>query len=102
MGWRCREMAWICENERGLGTRRSNTSLPLNASGSSTALNPKHALLHDFANCRAYSEMVMRWTCTGVRGRSRGPVGVLLMAVTTSIPEVTFPKTGCLDAPGEK
>jgi hypothetical protein len=36
-------------------------------------------------------------TLTGVIGRSPGPVGVLSILPTTSIPSITRPKTGCFD-----
>ncbi len=37
---------------------------------------------------------------TGVFGRSSPSVGVFSILVTTSMPEVTLPNTGCLDPPG--
>src|SRR5262245_12640119 len=39
---------------------------------------------------------------TGVRGRSSLSVGVCSIFFTTSMPEITRPNTGCLDAPGVK
>ena len=38
---------------------------------------------------------------TGVRGRSSPSVGVVSIFFSTSIPDVTFPNTGCLESPGE-
>ena len=45
--------------------------------------------------------IVMLFIFTGVIGRSF-LVGVLLIALTTSMPLVTLPNTGCLDRPPEK
>jgi hypothetical protein len=38
---------------------------------------------------------------TGVTGRSPAPVLVVSIFFTTSMPSMTFPNTGCLEAPGE-
>ncbi len=46
-----------------------------------------------------YSSMVMCLTMIGVTGRSPAAVLVVPIALTTSMPSVILPKTGCFDAP---
>src|SRR5262249_51036289 len=49
-----------------------------------------------------YSRIVILFIRTGVMGRSPASVGVFSIFLTTSMPSITRPKTGCLEGPGVK